>query len=108
MKKKQTMDVLVIGFALFSMFFGAGNLIFPPKLGLQTGSRLGRGLLSVLPLPMPAWPFVTILAMIRGTGSLEGITRPVWAPGPPRLLGVSVFLCLGPVDGHSPYRRQHL
>ncbi|WP_337593956.1 branched-chain amino acid transport system II carrier protein, partial [Vescimonas sp.] len=26
-------DVIVVGFALFSMFFGAGNVIFPPYLG---------------------------------------------------------------------------
>ncbi|MDO5725574.1 MAG: branched-chain amino acid transport system II carrier protein [Tissierellia bacterium] len=36
--KKKTVDTLVIGFALFSMFFGAGNLIFPPTLGLMAGS----------------------------------------------------------------------
>lgn len=30
-------DILTIGFALFSMFFGAGNVIFPPYLGLQCG-----------------------------------------------------------------------
>ena len=34
MKKK---DYLILGFALFSMFFGAGNLIFPPTLGLIAG-----------------------------------------------------------------------
>ena len=27
----------IIGFTLFSMFFGAGNLIFPPLLGAQAG-----------------------------------------------------------------------
>ncbi|MDU2199233.1 MAG: branched-chain amino acid transport system II carrier protein, partial [Peptostreptococcaceae bacterium] len=27
-------DIMVVGFALFAMFFGAGNLIFPPFLGL--------------------------------------------------------------------------
>lgn len=27
-------DILVIGLALFAMFFGAGNLIFPPYLGM--------------------------------------------------------------------------
>ena len=32
--KKHLRDMLVIGFALFSMFFGAGNVIFPPYLGL--------------------------------------------------------------------------
>ena len=35
---KQNKDILIIGFALFSVFFGAGNLIFPPYIGLQSGS----------------------------------------------------------------------
>lgn len=30
-------DILVTGFALFSMFFGAGNLILPPYLGFYAG-----------------------------------------------------------------------
>ncbi|WP_236785538.1 branched-chain amino acid transport system II carrier protein [Anaerococcus ihuae] len=33
------MDILVIGFALFAMFFGAGNLIFPPMLGYTYGDN---------------------------------------------------------------------
>lgn len=32
------MDIFIIGFALFAMFFGAGNLIFPPVLGNKFGS----------------------------------------------------------------------
>lgn len=35
--KKSKSDWLVIGLALFSMFFGAGNLIFPPSIGLAMG-----------------------------------------------------------------------
>ena len=31
-------DIVVIGFALFAMFFGAGNLIFPPYLGVISGT----------------------------------------------------------------------
>lgn len=34
-------DSLIIGFALFSMFFGAGNLTLPPLLGLQSGTSWG-------------------------------------------------------------------
>lgn len=30
-------DSIVMGFALFAMFFGAGNLIFPPLLGQESG-----------------------------------------------------------------------
>lgn len=26
-------DMIVVGFALFSMFFGAGNTVFPPYIG---------------------------------------------------------------------------
>lgn len=33
----KTKDILVTGFALFSMFFGAGNLILPPYLGFNAG-----------------------------------------------------------------------
>ncbi|VEJ34293.1 LIV-II [Aedoeadaptatus ivorii] len=32
-------DILVCGFALFAIFFGAGNLIFPPYLGVLSGDR---------------------------------------------------------------------
>ncbi|QLB21053.1 branched-chain amino acid transport system II carrier protein [Vespertiliibacter pulmonis] len=32
-------SVLVVGFMLFAIFFGAGNLIFPPKLGLDSGTE---------------------------------------------------------------------
>ena len=30
-------NTLIIGFMLFAFFFGSGNLIFPPKLGFESG-----------------------------------------------------------------------
>lgn len=41
-----TGSILVSGFALFAMFFGAGNLIFPPYLGMTGGSQWIAGFLS--------------------------------------------------------------
>lgn len=35
--RNKSKDIAVTGFALFSMFFGAGNLLFPPYLGLVSG-----------------------------------------------------------------------
>ncbi|MFA9500336.1 branched-chain amino acid transport system II carrier protein [Mannheimia sp. E30BD] len=32
-----TKNTFIVGFMLFAIFFGAGNLIFPPKLGLDSG-----------------------------------------------------------------------
>ena len=37
-------DSLVVGLALFAMFFGAGNLIFPPFLGMESGFDWPLGL----------------------------------------------------------------
>lgn len=37
MQKLSGRKLLLIGFTLFSMFFGAGNLIFPPDLGAKAG-----------------------------------------------------------------------
>lgn len=37
MSKKKIIDSITVGFALFAMFFGAGNLILPPILGLLSG-----------------------------------------------------------------------
>ena len=40
MQKLSGKNLLLVGFTLFSMFFGAGNLIFPPHLGAQAGTSL--------------------------------------------------------------------
>lgn len=36
--KKRIKDGVIIGLALFAMFFGAGNLIFPPQIGIDAGN----------------------------------------------------------------------
>ena len=38
--------LLIVGLTLFSMFFGAGNLIFPSFLAAQAGCLAGHGGLS--------------------------------------------------------------
>ncbi len=35
----KTKDLWIIGFALFSLFFGAGNLLLPPLLGYNAGDK---------------------------------------------------------------------
>ena len=41
-------DSMTLGFALFAMFFGAGNLIFPPFLGFTSGGSWPVGFLCFL------------------------------------------------------------
>lgn len=48
MKKLTRKQSIVIGFMLFSMFFGAGNLIFPPMLGMQAGTNTPLAMLGLI------------------------------------------------------------
>ena len=67
---------LLIGFTLFSMFFGAGNLIFPPYLGAQAGTRLWLAFagfaVSAIGLPI-AGVVAVVVALLIGIGSVLGI-----------------------------------
>ena len=38
----------VVGLALFATFFGAGNLVFPPIVGMLSGNQWGMGALGLL------------------------------------------------------------
>lgn len=58
MKKNMFKDILNTGFAMFAIFFGSGNLIFPPQVGLLSGEyvfwAIGGLALSGILFPMLA------------------------------------------------------
>lgn len=74
--KKTTKDAIIIGFALFSMFFGAGNLIFPGHLGYQLGSQYFIGMLGFI-ITGVGLPLLAILACSKGDGTFEGIAEKI-------------------------------
>lgn len=65
--------VIISGFALFSMFFGAGNLMFPPTLGAWVGSNF---LVSMLGFVLTAVGLVmlAVIATTKAGGNLEDIS----------------------------------
>lgn len=91
----KTSKVLVIGFALFAMFFGAGNMIFPPYLGLTSGAHWTLGFWCFLAADV-GLAMITIAAMLRRSSRMTELTRPL---GRPMSVAVSaaVVLCLGPL-----------
>ncbi len=68
MNKIRTTDSLTIGFALFAMFFGAGNLIFPPFLGWESGGSWLLGFICFIFIDIG----MSLIAMIAIAGSGEG------------------------------------
>lgn len=60
--------ILTAGFAMFSMFFGSGNLVFPIQIGVETTSAFPYASLGLL-LTGVIIPFLGVLSLLvhRGT-----------------------------------------
>ncbi len=88
----RTRQLFVSGFALFAMFFGAGNLIFPPFLGKAGGQDWFLGFLCFFLVEFLAC--TGIYAMIHGGGSIRAMERSVGS-GPGTVLNTAAILCTG-------------
>lgn len=92
LSKKQT---FLIGITLFSMFFGAGNLIFPPFLGEQAGTlawvAFAGFALSAIGLPVLG---VIAVAKSGGLSTLAGRVHPKFAAVFTFLIYLSIGPCL--------------
>lgn len=94
-KQGQMRDIIVSGFALFAIFFGAGNLIFPPMLGNITGDAWGIGVLGFLSTD-PVLPILAVIATALVGGRAHDLGKRIsktFAIG----LAATCILLIGPV-----------
>ena len=88
--KKQ---MVLISFMLFSMFFGAGNLIFPPFLGQNAGSSTPAAtfgfVITAVILPILG---VIVVAQSDGLDKLAGRVNPAFA----MIFTMLIYLSIGP------------
>ncbi len=96
LKKHSRMDMFVLGFALFSMFFGAGNVIFPPYLGMVAGSKWVLAFVCYYVADIG----LALLAMfsIFRQGSTDHVLAPI-GHVPSTILMCIIVLCIGPMLG---------
>lgn len=93
--KNKMRDSIVVGFALFSMFFGAGNLIFPPSLGNKLGDQYLLGIIGFV-LTGVGLPLLAILACSKGNGTFESITNKIGTKFT-LILTTVLFFAIGPL-----------
>ncbi len=88
-----TAQSLTVGVALFSMFFGAGNLIIPPLLALKAGTATPIAMVGFLVAAI-GLPVLGIIAVaLAGTArELAGRVHPHFA----ELFVGAVYLAIGP------------
>ena len=91
----KTKDVLLTGFALFAMLFGAGNLIFPPMLGYETNSSWIPTMLAFI-ITGVGFPFLGILSVsIVGNGIKDFANRV--SPTFSKIFAIISILAIGPM-----------
>lgn len=87
----------IIGLMLFALFLGAGNIIFPPKLGQLAGSDLAIAMFGFL-ITGVGLPLLAILAIAHAGGDLRSIAdrvHPVFG----LVFTMIVYLAIGPFFG---------
>lgn len=95
MKRSFLKDTLVTGFALFAMFFGAGNLIFPSYLGWSSASNWFLGFLFFI-LADVGLSLAALLVIAKlGGGPLCLAQR--LGKLPAMLIVVAAGVCIGPL-----------
>ena len=88
-------DIIVCGFALFAIFFGAGNMIFPPYLGVEAGDRWFTAALGFL-LSDPVLPVLGVIVTARLGGRAIDLGKRVgWKFS--AVISAICILIIGPV-----------
>lgn len=94
MQQNRTKDIVIMGFALFAIFFGAGNLIFPPYLGIVAGENWWQAMIGFL-LTDPVFPILGVIATCMVGGKADGIGRRI-SPAFAITLNTIAILTIGP------------
>ncbi|MCO8296713.1 branched-chain amino acid transport system II carrier protein [Tetragenococcus halophilus] len=90
-------QILFIGLMVFSLFFGAGNLIFPAGLGSEAGENLWRAMAGFLitGVALPVLGLVAI-ANVSEDGNTESLAIKVH-PTFAKVLTIITYLSIGPL-----------
>ena len=93
-RKKRVTDSIVVGFALFAMFFGAGNVVFPPYIGMHAGEQWANGFLFYFIADI-GLALVAMFAILHAGGA-DNITGRIGHVAS-KVLMCAVILCIGPM-----------
>lgn len=95
MTKLSVKAIILLGMTNFALYVGAGNIIFPPILGLQAGTNVIPAAIGFL-ITGVGLPVIAAVAMARLGGSMNRLTTPIGLKA--GFLATAVcFLCIGPL-----------
>ncbi|MDO5718169.1 MAG: branched-chain amino acid transport system II carrier protein [Tissierellia bacterium] len=93
--KTKIKDTIIIGLALFAMFFGAGNLIFPPSLGLLNGDKWFFAMVGFMTTAI-GMPVMGIIATAKAGGHLHDLSDRISVKFS-KILSTLIMISIGPL-----------
>lgn len=95
MKSLSRKETLSIGLMLFALFFGSGNLIFPPLLGQSSGTNIWIAVSGFI-ITGVGLPLLAVAALAKSGDSLQRLVNRV-NPKFGVILTVAIYLTIGPL-----------
>ncbi|QOY35493.1 branched-chain amino acid transport system II carrier protein [Anaerobacillus isosaccharinicus] len=91
----KTKDTLLIGLMLFALFFGAGNLIYPPFLGMESGTSFWIAITGfiITGVGLPILAIAAIALVKDGAEGLASRVHPIFS----FVFISTVYLAIGPL-----------
>ncbi|WP_419393583.1 branched-chain amino acid transport system II carrier protein [Cytobacillus praedii] len=89
-----TKQIMAVGLMLFALFFGAGNMIFPPFLGQDAGTHVWTAIIGFL-ITGVGLPLLAIIAIARvgDVQTMASRVHPVYGV----IFTVIMYLVIGPL-----------
>lgn len=88
-------NTLIIGFMLFAFFFGSGNLIFPPKLGFESGQFFAPAIIGFI-LTGVGLPLLSLMISTKYDGGYQSALAKIHPYFSIALL-VAIYLTIAPL-----------
>lgn len=96
-RKLPLKEIIALGFFMFALFLGAGNIIFPPLLGQQAGESLLSAIIGFLVTGV-GLPLLAVFTIARSGGDLNDLSNRVH-PNFAKIFPVIIYLTIGPFFG---------
>lgn len=95
MSTLRSRQIITTGLAMFSMFFGAGNIVFPLMVGQMAGNMVGWALVGLM-IAAVGIPFMGLISMIYYEGNYKAFFARI-GETPGYLVTLFIMIAIGPV-----------
>ena len=89
----------------FALFVGAGNIIFPPMVGIQAGEHVWHAAIGFL-ITAVGLPVISVISLARVVGGIDALSSPIGKVAGV-VLATVCYLAVGPLFAAPRRSEEH-